>query len=781
MKAGLLKTSKFVIFSFIVLLSVFFIAGISLPYTAPFLLKTFSPRLLNGHQLTVDKVSIDYQKNYLELGQISLNKPDSSSDTSPKIKNIALHMDFNALREKHIHIKSLSIGGFRGNLKEIKSDWKLGDILLSQLTATTDSHSNANNSASTKTDGASSSPWTFQIDQLKLNNWTSQLLTSTVESDVYLKSINVHHFDSRDKSLDLRLDVNMSLSDSRIAFKQTGPSNNSSKIEALLLPGQHHINIKSATIRGNKTSPSLSTSLEISNINAKLEMKPQLAKQHEGETIQLINIAKLQLVDFSAENLNDTDAMNISMASFGLDKIRIFAESDLSDEKTQATTIESTKLSGIALSDQHLTFDDIAIRQISGRVDFLENHKLKQIQPLLQAISNNNTDNTATSAATPEKGPEELDKNMVKVTVEQLSIEDVDMSIVDHNIEPSNTIEATIASIKAEDFNYPYSNISQATPTSFNVNLGIQKLGKFTLQGSLFLNENKITAQAEYKLKNLNLVDFSPYIQKRTGYFVHTGQLNSEGDVKLSDDIVNASNKIRLNAIELERAPSDKPNEIDQLITMPLDSALGLLRDDDGDIEIELPINGNINSPEFGSGDVLRQVSTTALRTASLSYLKYAFQPYGTLITVGSWLNDQAQKIRLDPLMYPNGQSALNSEQQSYLQKLAELMSKKQALRIKACPIIVNAELEWQIVQLTAQDNTEKKTEGQNTKSPDNTGTDVKTQAKKKLEEVSQLRLDALRNELSVKHQIAAERIISCKTQFSNDDKEVESYIHLQI
>jgi len=783
MKAGLLKISKFVIFSFIVLLSVLFIAVITVPYTAPALLKTFSPQFLNGHQLRVEEVTFDYQKSYLVLKQISLRKFDAPGDAYPKIQTVALLMDFNALKEKHIRVKNLSIDGFRGKLEEIKSDWQLGGILLSQLTTKTSLQPDQSNSSSANVNSVSKSPWTFQIDQLTLNDWESKLLTSTLESDVHLKSINVHNFDSRDEKLDLRVDVNLSLADSRITLNQTGPNNSSSKIEALLLEGQHNLNVKSAIIKGNKASPSVSTTLEISNIDAKLQLKPQAPNEDEGEVkiLPLINIAKLQLESFTAENLSDINTMSISTVSFDLDKIQVFTGDDLNGEKIQPTTIESTKLSGITLNDQHLTFNDIAIRQIGGRVDFLEDYKLKQIQPLLQAISQNTIEKTPAPTTTRKEKPEELDKKTLKVTVNQLSIDDVDLNIIDHNIKPSNAIKTTIDSIKVAGFNYPFSNINQTSPANFNIKLGIQKLGKFTLLGSLFLKENRITAQADYSLKNLDLVDFSPYFQERSGYFVHTGQLNSDGIVKLSDDVINASNKIRLNAIELEKAPSDKANEIDQLITMPLDSALGLLRDDDGDIEIELPIKGNINSPEFGSGDVLRQVSTTALRTASLSYLKYAFQPYGTLITVGSWLNDQAQKIRLDPLLYSNGQSTLSPEQQSYLQKLAELMSKKQALRIKACPIIANNELEWQSVQLTAQENTDKKVDAQNTTSPDTTGTDFKALAKKKLEEISQLRLDALRNELSTKHQIAAERIISCKTQFSDDGKEAESYIHLQI
>jgi hypothetical protein len=75
---------------------------------------------------------------------------------------------------------------------------------------------------------------------------------------------------------------------------------------------------------------------------------------------------------------------------------------------------------------------------------------------------------------------------------------------------------------------------------------------------------------------------------------------------------------------------------------------------------------------------------TRALRTASVSYLKYFFQPYGTLITVAE-LADKALQLRLDPVPFPPGAAIPAPETKDYLEKVGKLLQERTNLRVKLC------------------------------------------------------------------------------------------------
>ncbi|MCV6628061.1 MAG: hypothetical protein OIF38_18350, partial [Cellvibrionaceae bacterium] len=136
--------------------------------------------------------------------------------------------------------------------------------------------------------------------------------------------------------------------------------------------------------------------------------------------------------------------------------------------------------------------------------------------------------------------------------------------------------------------------------------------------------------------------------------------------------------------------------------------------------------------------------------------------PYGSLITVGSWLSDQAQKIRLDPIEFDAGQSQLNQAQLAYIEKLGKLLQDKQKLRIKACPIASPSETAW-LEQQAQQANAEQ----------------APPPIEEQIQTLQKQRLDGLQKQLLEQYQIEPSRIIPCHAQ--QDTKAQKPYLHLEI
>jgi len=103
------------------------------------------------------------------------------------------------------------------------------------------------------------------------------------------------------------------------------------------------------------------------------------------------------------------------------------------------------------------------------------------------------------------------------------------------------------------------------------------------------------------KVRELELPPLSTYALKYTGHGIERGQLSVDVRYQVgADGRLAASNQLTLNRLVFgERAPdSDAPN-------LPVKLAVALLADRNGVIDINLPISGSLNDPEFRLGPII--------------------------------------------------------------------------------------------------------------------------------------------------------------------------------
>jgi hypothetical protein len=122
---------------------------------------------------------------------------------------------------------------------------------------------------------------------------------------------------------------------------------------------------------------------------------------------------------------------------------------------------------------------------------------------------------------------------------------------------------------------------------------------------------------------------------------------------------------------------------------IPLQSALEVLRDNDNDVRLKIPISGDVTDPKFSFSDAINQALFKGLSMATLSYLKYMLGPYGMaigIIELGVKFGAKALPgIRLKPLEFQPGISDLDAAAREYLDKVAAIMKEKKDLRLRLC------------------------------------------------------------------------------------------------
>jgi len=237
-------------------------------------------------------------------------------------------------------------------------------------------------------------------------------------------------------------------------------------------------------------------------------------------------------------------------------------------------------------------------------------------------------------------------------------------------------------------------NLDSALPQQASTVAVVAQIGKYThisLRGLLWPFTPRLTLDLKGNVESFDLPPLSPYTARELGYNLKSGHLNAEVQIRAKQGKLEGDNTLVLKNLVVNPVDTEKMKQLTKQLTMPLDSALSTLRDKDNNIKLSLPLKGDSSDPKFDLGDALNQALGKAMKTASLAYLKYYFQPYGTLITIAE-LADKATAVRLDPVFFPPGSAAFDQTTQAYLERVANLLDERPKLQLKICGIAVPAD-----------------------------------------------------------------------------------------
>jgi len=167
------------------------------------------------------------------------------------------------------------------------------------------------------------------------------------------------------------------------------------------------------------------------------------------------------------------------------------------------------------------------------------------------------------------------------------------------------------------------------------------------------------------KVRDLELPPLSPYAIKYSGYGIERGKLSVDlGYVVKPDGQLTASNKIILNQLVFgEKVEGSTAN-------LPVKLAVALLADQHGVIDLDLPVSGSINDPEFSLGGLIWKVITNLI-------VKAVSAPFNLLASAFGGGGDELSRIEFAP-----GSAALDDTAQANLDKVAKALVDRPALSV---------------------------------------------------------------------------------------------------
>ena len=100
--------------------------------------------------------------------------------------------------------------------------------------------------------------------------------------------------------------------------------------------------------------------------------------------------------------------------------------------------------------------------------------------------------------------------------------------------------------------------------------------------------------------RNVELSSLTPYSGKFAGYAIDRGKLDLDLRYVVKDGKLDGQNKVVLDQLTLGRAV-DSPDKV----SLPLKLAIALLKDSRGVIDLDIPVYGDLNDPQFRLGGVI--------------------------------------------------------------------------------------------------------------------------------------------------------------------------------
>ncbi len=199
----------------------------------------------------------------------------------------------------------------------------------------------------------------------------------------------------------------------------------------------------------------------------------------------------------------------------------------------------------------------------------------------------------------------------------------------------------------------------------------VDRFSPVTIRGDV----NPLAAETFFDMamtfRNIELASFTPYSGRFAGYSIRQGKLSVDLNYKVNDRKLDADHKFVINQLELGDKV-ESPNSVG----LPLQLAVALLKDRNGVIDLDLPVTGDLDDPQFRIGPIVWKVLVNLLTKA----ITAPFALLGSLFGGGEEIN---------LIDFPAGDPALDAAGQQRVQTLVKALNERPGLQLSV-PAVFN-------------------------------------------------------------------------------------------
>ena len=250
----------------------------------------------------------------------------------------------------------------------------------------------------------------------------------------------------------------------------------------------------------------------------------------------------------------------------------------------------------------------------------------------------------------------------VSVTIDQVKLVKLAARFEDRSIEPNVKTSLT-------EFGGTIKGLSSKQLKKADVNLTgrIGRAARLNIVGKINpLSEDAFT-DLVITLGGMDLTPVGSYSGKYAGYGLSKGKLSLDLKYKVSQKVLEAENLVQVDQLTF----GEKTNS-PEATSLPVPLIVGLLKDRKGLIEVDMPIRGDLNDPDFKYGKVVLLTLLNLLTKVVAS----PFSLMGKLVP-GGGNEEELQFIEFEP-----GSAALLDSEVHKLESLEKALVERAGLRL---------------------------------------------------------------------------------------------------
>ena len=377
----------------------------------------------------------------------------------------------------------------------------------------------------------------------------------------------------------------------------------------------------------------------------------------------VMNVGKLEGVLNAAfnvkGNLSDILKMNI-VGNLSLLGVNIM---DKNNDKVLGFDKLAVDVNRINLADNVYDIKSVVINKLVSHFDLYQNDN--NFSRLFATTGKPSTPHVDESPApVVDSTSQTPDAQPLQLNIGSFLINDAQITYNDFTLPERFSFPITNLNVKAE-------NVSLNGENNANIQAHLPHGGLAFIRWHGNIDNWKQNQYLALTIKNLRLKDLSPYSVAYLGYPFTDGTFSftSENTIKLSQ--LNGINKLDLYKPEV----GEKRGDVETDVNIPLKAALYILKDKDDKVQFDIPVAGNIDSPEFSYMKIV-------WKTLGNLMVKVATSPFRA-VSKALGLSGDMDYIAFDPL-----QAHFNSEQYNTFNKIAEVLNYDTSIVISLIPQI---------------------------------------------------------------------------------------------
>lgn len=329
-------------------------------------------------------------------------------------------------------------------------------------------------------------------------------------------------------------------------------------------------------------------------------------------------------------------------------------------EVNQLHTLDTLKERDF-LKWQHLVVEGLDYRHGEG----LAIGKVNLQQPYVRFIINEDLTTNVNDLMIPQPGQPnakaEPAGKPLPIRIGGIAIKDGSANFADFSLTPN-------FATAIQQLNGQIGTLDNQSPKTAGVDIKgkVDKYAPVSIKGQLTPFDPMNSLDIATSFKNVELTTLTPYSGKFAGYRIRKGRLNLDLHYRIEKGQLNAENKLLLEDLQLGEQVDSK-----DAVDLPIRLAVALLKDTQGNIDIQLPVQGNLNNPEFSVMPIVWQT----LRNLVLRAAQAPFKFIAGLVGGGD--------ADLSQVQFAAGSDELDGTAQKTLDTLAAALKERPVLRLE--------------------------------------------------------------------------------------------------